>query len=120
MRAELSKTFRFEAGHHLPNVPADHKCARPHGHSYRVTVVVEGPVDEHVGWVMDFGRIKAAVEPLLGQLDHADLNQIEGLTNPTSETIARWFWDRIRPQLPGLKAVSVAESEASCCTYRGQ
>ncbi len=119
MKAELSKTFRFDAGHHLPKVPPEHKCARPHGHSYRVTVVVAGAVDEHVGWVMDFGRIQGAMSPLIAQLDHADLNQVAGLDNPTSEVIAKWFWDRLAPRLPGLEAVSVAESETSCCTYCG-
>ncbi len=119
MKAEISKTFRFDAGHHLPNVPPDHKCARPHGHSYRVTVVVAGEVDERVGWVVDFGRIKEAVEPLVQRLDHADLNGVEGLSNPTSEIIAAWFWNHLRPRLPGLQAVEIRESETSSCTYRG-
>ena len=118
MKAEISKTFSFDAGHHLPNVPADHKCARPHGHSYRLTVVVAGEVDQQVGWVMDFGRIKQAVEPLVAQLDHATLNDVEGLDNPTSERIAKWFWDRIRPEIPALAAVTVHESDSSACTYR--
>ncbi len=119
MKAELSRTFRFEAGHHLPNVPPEHKCARPHGHSYRLTVVVAGEVDEQAGWVMDFGRIKQAAEPLIARLDHGTLNEVEGLENPTSERIAKWFWDRLRPQLPELLAVTVHESETSSCTYRG-
>ena len=119
MRAELSKVFHFDAGHHLLRVPAGHKCARPHGHRYKVTVVVEGEVDQAVGWVMDFGRIKELMQPLLDQLDHHDLNEIEGLENSTSELIAQWFWRRLKPQLPELKAISVAESETSWCTYRG-
>ena len=120
MNAELSKTFRFEAGHRLPNVPAGHKCANPHGHSYRVTVTVAGPVDERAGWVMDFGRITAAVGPLIDRLDHADLNAVEGLDNPTSELLARWFWDRVKPALPELSAMAVAESETCLCVYRGK
>ena len=120
MKAEISKTFRFDAGHHLPNVPPTHKCASPHGHSYRLTVVVAGEVDPAVGWVMDFGLIKRVIEPLIERLDHADLNAVEGLANPTSELIAKWFWDRAAPELPGLKAVTIAETETSSCTYRGQ
>jgi len=120
MKAELSKSFRFEAGHRLPNVPPEHKCARPHGHSYRLTVVVEGDLDQRAGWVMDFGSLNSVVEPLIAKLDHQDLNQVEGLANPTSELIAKWFWDRIRPKLAQLKAISVAESENCCCTYRGE
>jgi len=120
MQAELSKTFRFEAGHSLPKVAPTHKCAGPHGHSYRVTVTVAGEVDEQLGWVMDFGRIKQAVEPLIRRLDHANLNEVEGLSNPTSERLAKWLWDRIAAALPELTAVSVWESETSCCTYRGR
>lgn len=119
MNAELSKTFRFEAAHSLPNVSPDHKCAGPHGHSYQVTVTVAGEVDEKLGWVMDFDQIKKAVEPLIRQLDHTQLNEVEGLFNPTSEHIAKWLWERIRPQLPQLATVSVAESTTSLCTYRG-
>lgn len=120
MKAEISKTFRFDAAHYLPNVSPDHKCARPHGHAYRLTVFVEGEVDPRIGWVMDFGRITKAVGPLIAQLDHVSLNDVEGLANPTSELIAKWFWDRLRPKLAELKTVSVWESETSCCTYQGE
>ena len=120
MKAELSKTFRFEAAHSLPNVPASHQCAGCHGHSYQVTVNVAGEVDEKLGWVMDFDAIKEVVEPLIRQLDHTQLNDVEGLSNPTSEQIARWLWTRIRTRIPQLAAVAVAESATSVCTYRGE
>lgn len=119
MKAELTKTYRFDAAHRLPNVGADHKCARPHGHGYRVAVTVAGEVDPQTGWVMDFGRINRAVGPLIEQLDHAELNAVDGLANPTTEMIAKWFWDRLGPHLPELAAVAVAESDTSLCTYRG-
>jgi 6-pyruvoyltetrahydropterin/6-carboxytetrahydropterin synthase len=119
MKAELSKTFEFDAGHHLLHVPEGHKCARPHGHRYRLTVIVEGEVDPRVGWVMDFGKIKEVVGPLVAMLDHNDLNDVEGLANTTSEMIAKWFWDRIKPAVPQLKAVVLSESQSSSCTYRG-
>ncbi|KKM16024.1 hypothetical protein LCGC14_1690000 [marine sediment metagenome] len=119
MKAELSKTFRFEAAHHLPKVSSRHKCSGPHGHSYRVTVTVAGEVDTELGWVMDFGDIKKVVEPLIEQLDHHNLNEVEGLANPTSEQIAKWLWDRIAPAMGQLAAVAVAESDTAVCTYRG-
>jgi 6-pyruvoyltetrahydropterin/6-carboxytetrahydropterin synthase len=120
MKAQISKTFKFDSGHHLPNVPAGHPCAAPHGHSYRATVTVEGEVDPGTGWVMDFNRIRELMAPLLAQFDHHDLNTVPGLANPTSEMIAKWLWDRLKPQLPGLSAVTVAETETSQCVYRGQ
>ncbi|MFI6823807.1 6-carboxytetrahydropterin synthase QueD [Micromonospora sp. NPDC050187] len=115
---EIFREFTFEAAHRLPNVPEGHKCARLHGHSYRVAVHVSGDVDPQAGWVMDFGDLKQAFEPVRDQLDHRYLNEVPGLENPTSEVLARWIWDRLTDRLP-LSAVSVRETCTSGCVYRG-
>ena len=117
---ELRKTFQFEAAHHLPQLPEDHKCRRLHGHSFQVDIVVDGPCDPQLGWVMDYAEISQAFKPLWEQLDHHYLNEIEGLENPTSERVALWIWDRLRPTLPLLKEVVVAETCTARCIYRGE
>lgn len=117
---EIFKEFSFEAAHRLPNVPSGHKCARLHGHSFRVEVAVRGPVGRDTGWVMDFGDISAAFRPVHEQLDHYYLNEIAGLENPTSEYLARWIWRRLRPALPGLARVVVRETCTSGCVYAGE
>ncbi|KFA93911.1 6-carboxytetrahydropterin synthase QueD [Archangium violaceum] len=117
---EIFKEFTFEAAHRLPNVPPGHKCARLHGHSYRVTLHVQGPVGADSGWVMDFADLTEAFKPLHAQLDHYYLNEIEGLSNPTSENLARWIWQRMRPLLPQLSQVMVRETCTSGCIYRGE
>lgn len=117
---ELYKEFTFEAAHHLPNVPPGHKCARLHGHSFRIVIHVEGEVDAHTGWVMDFSELSAAFRPLYDCLDHYYLNEIEGLENPTSENLARWIWKYLKPTLPLLCAVAVRETCTSGCVYRGE
>jgi 6-pyruvoyltetrahydropterin/6-carboxytetrahydropterin synthase len=117
---ELFKEFTLEAAHRLPNVPDGHKCARLHGHSFRVTLHVAGRVDPATGWVMDFADIKAAFQPLYDRLDHYYLNEIEGLENPTSECLARWVWERLTPRLPELCRVDVHETCTSGCSYRGE
>ena len=114
----IFKVFTLEAAHRLPNVPEGHKCARLHGHSFRVELHVEGPVDAHTGWVMDFADIKSAFAPLYDQLDHHYLNDIEGLENPTSENLARWIFQRLQPALPGLDQVVVHETCTSGASYR--
>jgi 6-pyruvoyltetrahydropterin/6-carboxytetrahydropterin synthase len=119
MNAELIKTFRFEAAHSLTGVPEGHKCRRIHGHSYRLDVHVEGPVDEASGMVMDFHEIQKVVKPIIEQLDHRLLNDIAGLENSTSEIICKYFWDRLKSALPGLSALTVWESDTSRCVYRG-
>jgi 6-pyruvoyltetrahydropterin/6-carboxytetrahydropterin synthase len=116
---EIFKEFTFESAHRLPNVPSCHKCSRLHGHSFRVRVTVSGPVDPHMGWVQDFGDLKAAILPIQDQLDHRYLNEIEGLENPTSENIAVWIWARLKPSLPLLSEVHVHETCTSGCVYRG-
>jgi 6-pyruvoyltetrahydropterin/6-carboxytetrahydropterin synthase len=116
---EIFKEFTFEAAHRLPGVPEGHKCARLHGHSFRIELHMTGPVNEQTGWVMDFGEIKHAFQPLYERLDHHYLNEIDGLENPTSENLARWIWDRTKPELPMLSAVVVRETCTSGCVYRG-
>jgi 6-pyruvoyltetrahydropterin/6-carboxytetrahydropterin synthase len=117
---QIHKSFRFEAAHRLPHVPEGHKCARLHGHSFRVEVHVAGELDPRLGWVMDFAELKAAAKPVIEQLDHRYLNEIEGLENPTSEVVARWIWERLRPRLPQLVQVVVSETCTSGCSYRGE
>ena len=114
---DIFKEFTFEAAHRLPNVPAGHKCARLHGHSFLVRITVSGEVGAQSGWVLDFADISAAFEPIYRQLDHYYLNEIEGLENPTSENIARWIWKRL--ELPGLFEVQIRETCTSGCSYLG-
>ena len=120
MRVELTREYGFEAAHRLPNVPPDHKCHRMHGHSYRIGVTIAGEVDARLGWLQDFADITAVVEPLLKrELDHRTLNDVPGLENPTAELLCAWLWNRLRPQLPLLSDITVHETCAARCTYRG-
>ena len=119
MNVRLAHEFRFEAAHRLPKVPAGHKCARLHGHSFRVELTVAGPVDAATGWFIDFQRIFDAWNPLCERLDHNYLNEIPGLENPTSEVLAGWIWDRVKLTLPPLVRVTVFETCESRCEYDG-
>lgn len=117
---EIFKEFIFEAAHRLPNVPPGHKCARLHGHSWRGAIYVRGPVDPHTGWIMDFGEIKQRFAPIYDMLDHHYLNDVPGLENPTSEVVARWIWQRLKPSLPELAKVIVHETCTSGAIYQGE
>jgi 6-pyruvoyltetrahydropterin/6-carboxytetrahydropterin synthase len=119
MRIRLAKSFSFEAAHFLPSFPEGHKCRRMHGHSFRVDIVVEGPLDPARGYLVDYGDIKRAVAPLHDELDHRLLNDLPGLANPSSEMLAVWVWDRLHPVLPMLAEVIVHETCTSRCEYRG-
>lgn len=117
---QIYKEFIFEAAHRLPNVPEGHKCRRLHGHSWKGGIYVEGEIDPQTGWIMDYAEIKSVFGPIYDQLDHHYLNDIEGLENPTSEVLAKWIWDRLKPKLPELSQVVINETCTTGCIYRGE
>lgn len=114
---ELSCEFRYEAAHRLPLVPEGHQCGRMHGHSYKLTVTVRGPVGLD-GFVVDFADVKQEVKPVVAELDHRVLNDIAGLDNPTVENQLIWFWDRFA-DVPYLHELRLHETATSSAAYRG-
>jgi 6-pyruvoyltetrahydropterin/6-carboxytetrahydropterin synthase len=119
MNVELRKEYRFEAAHFLPRVPPGHKCARMHGHSYRIELQVTGPVNPDTGWLIDFAVIDDAWQDVFKALDHHTLNEVPGLENSTCENLASYIWRVIRRSVPALSAVTVWETTDASCTFRG-
>jgi len=72
---EICKEFTFEASHVLPHHKG--KCSNLHGHSWKLTVYVRGPVDTETGMVVDYGDIKSSIQPIIDELDHAHLGAWE-------------------------------------------
>lgn len=116
---ELAVTFHLEASHQLPRAPQDSACRRLHGHSWVIDVHVAGAVDMDSGWLLDYHDIEAAWQPVHDALDHQHLNEVEGLSNPTSELLAIWIWDRLAERLEGLLRITVRETCTARCTYFG-
>lgn len=96
---ELLKSFQFEAAHATQRGMNDDGL---HGHSYRVELAIEGPLDERLGWVMDYAEVSKAFDPVYKQLDHRTLNEVEGLDDVSVEGVRAWIESRMRPELPGL------------------
>ena len=115
----IYKHFSFDSAHQLPNVPEGHKCKNLHGHTYHLTVFLEGHLDEKLGWVMDFSELKEVMKPVLKKMDHHYLNDLPGLENPTSEVLVRWIWQQIQPQLPLLTRLELRETPSSGVIYEG-
>ena len=118
MRTSVTRSFTFEAAHQLPWHRG--KCRDLHGHGYRLEVTVEGPVGPN-GVVVDFDEVEALVtREVIDVYDHRFLNEVPGLENSTSENIARWIWQKLKPQLPLLHSITIHETCTSKCTYRGE
>lgn len=116
---EIFKIFYIEAAHYLPNVPDGHKCKRLHGHSFRIEIYVCGDNLNDLGWVQDFAEISNKFKPILEQLDHHYLNEVEGLENPTSENLAKWIWVRLKASLSNLSKIVIQETCTTGCIYTG-
>ena len=117
--AHIWRRFRFEAAHRLPHVHAGHQCGRMHGHGFEVILHANQDLQaQDMG--VDFDRLEAAWQPLYQQLHYHCLNDIDGLHNPTSEVLAAWLWERLKPELPTLSWVSVYETVTAGCHYDGQ
>ena len=113
------RRFRFESAHQLPNVPPGHKCGRMHGHGFVVILHCNQNLgDRDMG--VDFDHLDRCWQPIHGELDHACLNDIPGLENPTSEHIAGWIWRRLKQTLPELSWVTVYETATAGCSHDGE
>ncbi len=117
---EIFNRYHLESARRLPKLPVDHPCSRVHGHSFQVEIHVSGPLDPDMDWVVDFAELDAAFSPIHAQLDHHYLNDIPGLENPTTERMAQWIWQKLKPGLPGLSKIVIQETQQSGCVYCGE
>jgi 6-pyruvoyltetrahydropterin/6-carboxytetrahydropterin synthase len=119
MNWTLKQHFHIESARRLPKLSEGHPCARIHGHSFKIVLSLRGDLDPQAGWVIDYNDIISAFDPLHKQLDHAYLNEVPGLENPTSELLAKWIFDRLKPRLPSLETVSIMETPTTECIFPG-
>ena len=118
----IGKLFGFEAAHHLPGLPAGHKCARPHGHSYTVEISLAAEdVLVPPGFIVDFAELSPLGTYLAKAFDHRYLNETIDVA-PTSENLARllYDWCASNLRLPAgvqVAAVRVSETASTFAEY---
>ena len=117
---EVYKIFNIESARSLPNLPEGHPCKNIHGHSFKIKITVKGTVNEETGFVMDFSEIDSAFSPIFKMIDHAYLNELDGLINPSSENLCKWIWSKLIDSLPNLKRIEIKETESTGCIYEGK
>ena len=104
---EIEKDFQFEAAHYFGHADANDLFKKVNGHSFAGTVTIQGTAQEDKGWIRDFWKIEQIIQKTIKPLDHSLLNQVEGLEQPALEQIAKWVFERLEPQLPGLSCVEI-------------
>jgi 6-pyruvoyltetrahydropterin/6-carboxytetrahydropterin synthase len=107
----------FSSAHNLRGYKG--KCEALHGHNWKVEADVQAQGLNKTGMVMDFKDLKAALNKVLGKLDHVYLNDVPYFkkVNPTSELISEYIYKALKPHVDGLKAVTVWENNSCCATY---
>jgi 6-pyruvoyltetrahydropterin/6-carboxytetrahydropterin synthase len=109
----------FDAAHALRGYQG--KCESTHGHRYEVVVCLESEVLDSTGLAYDFTLLKRVLDPIVERLDHTLLNDVPPFdeVNPSSENIARFFYDELAGSIEGahLSSVEVWESPDAWVTY---
>ncbi len=118
MPFQIRQHFQIESARFLPNLPKEHPCRQMHGHSFKIIIELStDALDSNIGWVQDYHEIHLIMQPILKQLDHKVLNEVNGLENPTSELLAKWLYYKIKKAIPTLSKVSVLETSLTECSY---
>jgi 6-pyruvoyltetrahydropterin/6-carboxytetrahydropterin synthase len=117
--AHVWRRYRFQAAHQLPNVPPGHKCGRLHGHGFEVIVHANQDIgDREIS--IDYDYLDELWAPFHFQLNYRYLNEIDGLSNPTSEIISAWLWTQLKAKLPELSWVTVFETGSCGANFDGE
>ena len=110
--------IRFESARRLTKVPKGHPCSNLYGLAFKLEIHIEGNVRSN-GFVVDFAEIEEQFKPIKDRIDHAYLNEIEGLENPTSENIVSWIWAKLENKINSLTKLVLWENEVSRVEYSG-
>jgi len=113
----ISKEFHFSASHRLAHLPADHQCARLHGHNYIVVVELASAELNADGFVRDYHELAALKAHIDDDFDHRHLNDVLNLPS-TAENLARHFFDWCKTRWPEVSAVRVSETPKTWAEYR--
>lgn len=113
---KISKEFAFSASHILSLLEEGHPCARMHGHNYIITIHLKSQTLDQYGFVKDYNDLKVVKQFIDEKLDHRHLNDIIP-GHPTSENIAKFIFDKFKPEIPELYAIEVSETPKTSCLY---
>ncbi len=113
---ELSQQFFFEAAHTLDREIDTASSRRIHGHTYHAEVSVRGPRNTHTGMVVDLGLLRREIDRIRSVLDHAFLDEVEGLGEPTLENLSGFIANQFVNFDPPISSVRVwREASGDSC-----
>ncbi len=112
----IGKEFKFESSHCLKGHP---KCGYMHGHTYKITVEVEGPIDPITGIVFDLNLLSLAVKEVIEAYDHRCLNDF--ILIPTCENLVEVIWETLKNNYAlTLHSITIQEGDGGYATKRSE
>lgn len=113
-----AKEFHFSASHQLTHLPADHQCARLHGHNYIVEVTLASATCNADGFVLDYGELAPLKQYIDQTFDHRHLNTVLGDGRATTaELLARHFYEWAKLRWPEVTQVRISETPKTWSSY---
>ena len=108
----LNISMGFPAAHSLRGYEG--KCARIHGHNYRVMAEIQTEKLNEIGLAVDYFDVKQVMRPIIEQIDHYYINEVRPFDtiNPTAENIAKWFYGKLKTGLASTAATTAADLQA--------
>jgi 6-pyruvoyltetrahydropterin/6-carboxytetrahydropterin synthase len=117
----ISKAYHWEvkwcSAHQLTHLEEGHKCSRMHGHNYKLVIFLQSQELNKDGFVIDFGKLQVIKDFIMQNWDHRNLSEILHPQYATSEVIAKFLYDKYKPQFPQIKAIEIWETDSSCTRY---
>ena len=116
---KIYRSYTVHAARFIPTLDKDHPCSKMHGHTFKITIELDGPINSNTGFVMDFYDIDITFNKYIhSKIDHKVLNDVEGLNNPTSEHLSKWIWDHLINHISGLHKIKVSEDFGTGIIYQ--
>lgn len=105
------KELTLDSSLQLRRAPEGSPLRRLHGHTYTLRLHLCAPLDQVMGWTVDFGDVKELFNPLFKAIDHRPLHEIPDLVDSDTASLARWILKKAHPQLPQLNRVDLYETQ---------
>jgi len=118
---KIYRTYTLHSARFIPTLDSSHPCSKMHGHTFKIIIELNGPINNKTGFVMDFYDLDDIVQnKIIKKIDHQILNDIEGLKNPSSEHLSIWVWKNLIDSVPLLSQVIISEEHGTGVKYTGE
>ena len=120
-KMKIYRTYTMHSARFIPTLDSTHPCSKMHGHTFKILIELDGPINKKTGFVIDFYDLDIIInDKIAKKIDHKVLNDIEGLQNPSSEYLSIWIWNQLIESIPILSQITVSEDHGTGIKYSGE